>query len=62
MKNEPLRCQCRDCNTPIAKVQDGVLVIIARHDGEKHVNILKIEDLIKLLQTADIDVTHAVVT
>jgi hypothetical protein len=48
-----LPCQCGGCGTPYAVVQNGVLVIIARHNGEKHTNVLRLEDVERLLRTID---------
>jgi hypothetical protein len=48
-----LMCQC-GCGTPFATVQDGCLVIVARHAGEKHISVLKLEHIAALLeQTVD---------
>jgi hypothetical protein len=40
-----LRCQCGHCDLPFGYVQDGVLIIQSRHNGEPHINTLRIEQL-----------------
>lgn len=42
--------RCDECNLPYARVQDGVLVIESRHYGVKHTNVIRLEDMIELLQ------------
>ncbi len=37
--NGIIRCSC---GTPIAELEDGVLVIKSKHHGEKHVSHLKL--------------------
>jgi hypothetical protein len=49
-RQHPLRCQCGTCKTPFAFVQNGALVIVARHNGEKHTNILPLTQVVQLLQ------------
>lgn len=48
-RQHPLRCQCGACDLPYAIVQNGVLVIVARHNGDRHTNVLKLEDVERLL-------------
>jgi hypothetical protein len=46
-----LRCSC--CNLPYAEVKNGVLVIVSRHSGDRHINALALADVERLLkQTA----------
>lgn len=42
----PVIIRCDKCGTPIAAVQNGCLVIEARHHGEKHVNAVSIWNLV----------------
>jgi len=42
--------RCCDCHLPYARVRDGVLVIESRHGGTKHVNAIRLEDVVQLLQ------------
>jgi hypothetical protein len=49
LRQHPLRCQCGACDLPFATVQAGVLVIISRHGGDKHTNVLRLEDVERLL-------------
>lgn len=52
----PVPCGCAGCELPFAYIQNGVLVIESRHHGEQHVNVLRLEELIRLLQAAQIEV------
>jgi hypothetical protein len=45
-----LKCSC--CDLPFAVVQRGVLVIQSRHHGERHVNVLTLEELRRMLDAA----------
>ena len=42
-----LRCSC--CGLPWAEIQNGCLVIKARHHGQEHINVLSLAQLAKLL-------------
>ena len=42
--------RCGDCHLPCARVRDGVLVIESRHSGVKHVNAIRLEDVVELLR------------
>jgi hypothetical protein len=42
-----LRC---NCGTPWAKIVNGCLVVESRHRGEKHVNVLAMEELRRLME------------
>ena len=42
-----LRC---NCGTPWAKIINGVLVVESRHRGEKHTNVLALEELRRLME------------
>jgi len=44
------RLRCPDCGLPFACVRDGVLVIESRHSGVKHINAIRLEDVVELLQ------------
>lgn len=39
--------RCSECNTPIAEVQNGCLVIKARHHGDEHTTVLPLNDLLR---------------
>jgi hypothetical protein len=41
---------CRECNDPVAEIRGGKLVIIARHHGGKHKNIISIPWLVRKLE------------
>lgn len=50
-----LHCQCGACEVPFAVVQNGVLVIIARHGGDKHTNVVRPDQLAEMArQTVDV--------
>ena len=38
-----LRCSC--CNVPWARLENGVLIVEAKHHGERHVNVVPVGDL-----------------
>jgi len=42
--------RCQGCSLPVARVQDGVLIIESRHFGDKHVNVFRLEDVVELLE------------
>jgi DNA-binding MarR family transcriptional regulator len=39
--------RCAQCNTPVAEVQNGCLVIRAKHHGEEHTTVLPLNDLLR---------------
>lgn len=45
-----LRCSC--CSVPWAEIKNGTLVVLARHHGERHVNVLTLEYIEQLLREA----------
>lgn len=49
-RQHPLLCQCGTCKTPFAVVQNGCLVITVRHNGDKHTNVLRLEDVKQMLE------------
>ena len=42
--------RCPDCGLPVMRVQDGVLIVVSRHQGDKHTNVFRLEDVVELLQ------------
>ena len=42
--------RCSDCHLPFARVQEGVLIIESKHDRVKHMNVIRLEDVVELLQ------------
>ncbi len=42
-----LRC---NCGLPWAEVQNGCLVVLSRHRGQQHVNVITLEELRRLLE------------
>lgn len=47
---QTLKCAC--CDLPFAVVQRGVLVIQSRHHGQKHSNVITLEELRRMLEQA----------
>lgn len=46
-----LRCQCADCTgVPIAKVQNGCVIIQANHHGRQHTNVVTLRELARLAE------------
>jgi len=40
--------RCGKCNTTLATVQNACLVIVQRHHGERHINVIPLADIVKL--------------
>lgn len=47
-ERKELECHC--CTLPFGYVQGGALVIVSRHNGDKHVNVLTLEKVKALLE------------
>ncbi len=47
-----LGCQCGACSLPFGYVQNGVLIIMSKHNGEAHINVLTIDELGRLLEVS----------
>jgi hypothetical protein len=45
----PTKVQCSKCNTPVAEVVGGSLIIRSKHHGTRHVTAFSKSDLQKLL-------------
>ena len=39
--------RCSQCSTPLAEIQNGYLVIKAKHHGEEHFTVIAINDLLR---------------
>lgn len=39
--------RCAQCGLPIAEIQNGCLVILSRHHGERHVNAIPLAELVR---------------
>jgi hypothetical protein len=39
---------CDKCGLPFARVQGGALVIESRHHGQVHVNVLSVDELVRV--------------
>ena len=42
-----------DCHLPVAKVEGGYLIVVARHHGERHAVRISLAELQNLLTTRD---------
>lgn len=42
----PLRCS--ECGLPFARIQNGVLIVESKHNGETHVNVITIAAIAEL--------------
>jgi hypothetical protein len=50
---EPIVLKCACCDLPFATIQRGVLMVNSRHHGDKHVNVVTLQDLIQWLRTIE---------
>ena len=39
--------RCGQCGLPWAKISNGVLVVESRHHGDRHVNVIALEELLR---------------
>lgn len=46
---ECLVLRCKECGLPFAQIQGGALIIQSVHSGQKHVNVISIAELFKLV-------------
>lgn len=53
-----MRCQQKDCMLPWLTVINGTVVVVARHNGDKHTNVIALETLIKFAVATGV-LTHA---
>lgn len=56
--------RCGQCGLPWAKISNGVLVVESRHHGDRHVNVIALEALLRLwaeaIEAQDITVLEPV--
>lgn len=55
---EPIVLKCACCDLPFATIQRGVLMVNSRHHGDKHVNVVTLQDLIQWLQGLQAEERH----
>jgi len=48
MPEQRIYLRCGDCNLPVAHLENGAVVIKARHSGDRHVAAFAVLDLIRL--------------
>lgn len=46
---QPYKIQCAECNTPVAEIAGGSLIIRSKHHSKRHVTAFSKQDLINLL-------------
>ncbi len=44
-----IKLKCSECNTPIAEVYSGSLIIRSRHWSKKHITVIPINRLLKFI-------------
>lgn len=44
-----VRCSSEGCSLPWATITGGSLVVVSRHNGAKHINVLSLRSLLKLM-------------
>ena len=42
--------RCNECNTILFKIQNSCIIMVSRHHGQQHINVIPITDLVKLLE------------
>ncbi len=47
-QEDKLRCSC--CGLPFARLQHGCIVVESKHSGEKHVNAVAVDELVKMIR------------
>jgi hypothetical protein len=45
----PIKLKCSECNTPVAEIAGGSIIIKNRHHGSKHTTSIAIGELNKLI-------------
>jgi hypothetical protein len=40
--------RCAVCNLPWAKIRNGVLIVESRHHGAIHVNVIAVDEVVRL--------------
>jgi len=45
----PTKVQCAECNTPIAEIIGGSLIIRSKHHSSRHTTVFSKKDLLQLL-------------
>jgi hypothetical protein len=45
----PIKLKCSECNTPVAEIAGGSIIIKNRHHGKKHATSIAIDDLNNLM-------------
>ena len=45
--------RCGQCGLPWAKISNGVLVVESRHHGDRHVNVISLDELARLWSAAN---------
>jgi hypothetical protein len=45
--------RCGQCGLPWAKISNGVLVVESRHHGDRHVNVISLDELARMWGAAN---------
>ncbi|MHC4181793.1 MAG: hypothetical protein ACYSR0_00390 [Planctomycetota bacterium] len=45
----PIKVKCDECNTPVAEIAGGSIIIKNRHHGSKHTTTIAVDDLNNLI-------------
>lgn len=39
--------RCNECNTILFKIQNGCIIMVSRHHGKQHINVIPIAKLVE---------------
>lgn len=45
----PIKLKCHECNTPVAEIAGGSIIIKNRHHGQKHTTAFTVGDLQQIM-------------
>ena len=46
----PIKLKCAECNTPVAEIAAGSIIIRSKHHGKRHVTALPLDNLQNSIQ------------
>ena len=50
--------RCNACNTILLRIQDGCIILIPRHHGQQHINVIPILKLVEWAEGEDHEMTQ----
>lgn len=50
--------RCEHCGLPWARVQNGCIIVVSTHRGEKHVNAISIAKLLEMVESGDTQIAR----